>query len=35
MDVLWPEFGEAHLEEAIATFASRERRFGGLKSGAG
>lgn len=33
MDVLWPEFGEAHLEKALETFASRERRFGGLKSG--
>jgi undecaprenyl diphosphate synthase len=28
-DVLWPDFTEAHLEEALATFASRERRFGG------
>ena len=35
MDVLWPEFGEASLGEAISTFALRERRFGGLKSGAG
>ena len=34
MDVLWPEFGQAQLEEALATFAARERRFGGLKSGA-
>ncbi len=34
MDVLWPEFGEAELQRAIETFSSRERRFGGLKSGA-
>jgi len=33
MDVLWPEFGEATLAEALETYASRERRFGGLKSG--
>ncbi|HEY1491408.1 MAG TPA: polyprenyl diphosphate synthase [Steroidobacteraceae bacterium] len=25
---LWPDFGVAHLEEALAFFASRERRFG-------
>jgi len=29
MDVLWPDFGEQHLREAIAVFAQRERRFGG------
>ncbi|WP_084396089.1 isoprenyl transferase [Henriciella aquimarina] len=34
MDVLWPEFGEHSLNEALETFASRDRRFGGLKSGA-
>ncbi|WP_300378802.1 polyprenyl diphosphate synthase [Henriciella sp.] len=34
MDVLWPEFGEDSLHSALETFASRERRFGGLKSGA-
>jgi len=34
MDVLWPEFGESYLADALDTFASRERRFGGLKSGA-
>jgi undecaprenyl diphosphate synthase len=28
-DVLWPDFTPAHLEEALAAFASRERRFGG------
>jgi undecaprenyl diphosphate synthase len=27
-DKLWPEFDEAALDEAIADFASRERRFG-------
>jgi undecaprenyl diphosphate synthase len=27
-DVLWPEFGERDLYEAIASFQSRERRFG-------
>ena len=29
LDVLWPDFGRAHLEEAIAEFDRRERRFGG------
>ena len=28
-DVLWPDFTPAHLEEALAAFAQRERRFGG------
>jgi undecaprenyl diphosphate synthase len=28
-DVLWPDFTLAHLEEALASFAARERRFGG------
>ena len=28
-DVLWPDFSLAHLEEALASFAARERRFGG------
>lgn len=28
-DVLWPDFTEAHFHEALAAFASRERRFGG------
>ena len=27
-DVLWPDFGPAHLEQAVRAFASRERRFG-------
>jgi undecaprenyl diphosphate synthase len=29
-DALWPDFTESHLDAAIASFASRERRFGGL-----
>ncbi len=29
-DTLWPDFDEAALDQAIAGFASRERRFGGL-----
>jgi undecaprenyl diphosphate synthase len=29
-ETLWPDFGEATLVEAIACFAKRERRFGGL-----
>ncbi len=28
-EVLWPDFTPAHLEEALASFAGRERRFGG------
>ena len=28
-DVLWPDFGEEHLRDAIAEFAQRERRYGG------
>ena len=30
-DCLWPEFGEAELDAALAEFARRDRRFGGLK----
>jgi undecaprenyl diphosphate synthase len=29
-DVAWPDFTREHLEEAIAAFARRDRRFGGL-----
>lgn len=29
---LWPDFTENHLDEALAAFQSRERRFGGLSS---
>jgi undecaprenyl diphosphate synthase len=28
MDVLWPDFGEAELAEALAEYGRRERRFG-------
>jgi len=28
-DVLWPDFSRADLEAALATYAARERRFGG------
>jgi undecaprenyl diphosphate synthase len=31
-DCLWPDFGDAELDAAIATFAARDRRFGGVKS---
>ncbi len=34
MDVLWPDFGKHHLLEAIEIYRKRERRFGGLASGA-
>ena len=30
VDTLWPDFDAAKFREAIATFAQRERRFGGL-----
>ena len=30
MDVLWPDFGPAHLDQAIAEFNRRNRRFGGV-----
>jgi undecaprenyl diphosphate synthase len=29
-DVLWPEFGPEELEQAIAAYNSRKRRFGGV-----
>jgi undecaprenyl diphosphate synthase len=29
-DVLWPDFNEEHLLEAIEVFQSRQRRFGGI-----
>ncbi|MDZ7791250.1 MAG: polyprenyl diphosphate synthase [Xanthomonadales bacterium] len=29
-DVLWPDFGEEHFHAALADYAGRERRFGGL-----
>ena len=30
MDVLWPDFTPEHLEQAIAAFHQRQRRFGGI-----
>jgi undecaprenyl diphosphate synthase len=30
VDTLWPDFGAAELQSAIATYGLRERRFGGL-----
>ncbi|HJV60024.1 MAG TPA: polyprenyl diphosphate synthase [Albitalea sp.] len=33
-DCLWPEFGEAELDAALADFARRDRRFGGVKDSA-
>ena len=30
-DAMWPDFGAAHLAEALASFHGRERRFGGLQ----
>ena len=29
LDVLWPDFGSAELEDALAAYAQRRRRFGG------
>jgi undecaprenyl diphosphate synthase len=31
-DVAWPDFSEADFDEAVAAFARRDRRFGGLSS---
>ena len=30
-DTLWPDFGEAEIDKAIAAYQSRDRRFGGVK----
>ncbi len=30
-DALWPEFSEKHLKQAILTYQSRQRRFGGIE----
>lgn len=30
LDVNWPDFSKAHLEDAIAQYQMRDRRFGGL-----
>ncbi len=32
-DVLWPDFGEADIDAALAAYAARNRRFGGLQTG--
>ena len=32
-DVLWPDFRREHLFDAIRQYQSRERRFGGVRSG--
>ena len=34
-DVLWPDLGERELDAALAAFAARSRRFGGVDSGGG
>ncbi len=31
-DILWPEFNEACLEEALVAYSTRQRRFGGLSA---
>jgi len=33
-DCLWPDFGDAELDAALAAFARRDRRFGGVKDAA-
>ena len=33
MDVLWPDFDRAAFEEALAEYASRDRRYGGVQHG--
>jgi undecaprenyl diphosphate synthase len=30
VDTLWPDFGKEHLEQAVAEFRRRERRYGGV-----
>ncbi len=30
-DCLWPDFDEAHIDAALAAYAGRERRFGGVE----
>jgi undecaprenyl diphosphate synthase len=35
MDVLWPDFNEAHLAEALNDYARRRRTFGGLPDARG
>ena len=33
-ECLWPDFGEAEIDAALAAFAARDRRFGGIAPGA-
>ncbi len=33
-DALWPDFGERELDEALAAYAHRQRRFGGREPAA-
>ena len=33
-DCLWPEFGDAQLDAALADYAGRDRRFGGVNAAA-
>lgn len=35
LDVFWPDFGRKQLEQAIAEFRTRDRRFGGLTAPSG
>ncbi len=32
LDVMWPDFGRSNMEQAIVSFKSRNRRFGGVAS---
>lgn len=32
-EVLWPDFSKTHLDEALAVYSARDRRFGGLADG--
>ena len=34
VDVMWPDFGRAHLEQALSRYHERERRFGAVSPGA-
>ena len=33
-DCLWPDFGEAEIDAALAAYANRDRRFGGIAAAA-
>jgi undecaprenyl diphosphate synthase len=30
-ECLWPDFGDAEIDAALAAFAQRDRRFGGIR----